>query len=170
MSDRKTTLKPCPFCGEIPSVDYEARYYGVDIFCKKCRISEYSNKGIDRPIWNNRPEEDRLRAEMKRLKAENADYIETIEHAHQVINHQQAENERLQSLINDAPMINISDCVHLHPTCKTCEINDNCDNCEQLRVTDIERTYSLDFMNTEAISYCSAHTALKKATPRKETS
>ena len=84
-------LKRCPFCGGEPEMIHAVlkEYYSVnpEIICKKCG---YSIKAMDLaininyspeencafmdnqtiPIWNTRPEEERLKAENDRLKEE----------------------------------------------------------------------------------------------------
>lgn len=65
-------LKPCPFCGgeaiQCGDNEWTSRHW---IMCRNCHASP---KGTVRELslaieaWNTRPEEDRLRAENKRLK------------------------------------------------------------------------------------------------------
>ena len=57
-------LKACPFCGGEKLKDgYNSKY---DIFCSRC--GNFDNM---KSLWNTRPIEDKLKAEIERLKAEN---------------------------------------------------------------------------------------------------
>lgn len=60
MVDKKTSLKPCPFCGEIPKLEClessNKYYYAcVNINCP-CSPSTYAhkNKGVVARAWNKR--------------------------------------------------------------------------------------------------------------------
>ena len=95
--EKTETLKPCPFCDDGGmAYSYKDRYGGQWGKCKYC--------GAEKPLdeWNNRPDEDRLKAEIERLKAEN----DSIKTGHAYLSAAYALTEK-------------------HPTCETCGNNDN---------------------------------------------
>lgn len=74
-------LKPCPFCGGMPFVDYEHNFdtmgcsimIGCDICMfriEKCFSPEtkYISEELMAQQWNNRPVEDDLRLQIEKLK------------------------------------------------------------------------------------------------------
>ena len=66
-------LKECPFCGtkaasSVFRVDVH-NWYEESVLCEDCRCRINHPKAI--AIWNRRPAEDALTAEVERLKAEN---------------------------------------------------------------------------------------------------
>lgn len=65
-------LKPCPFCGTITvssvfSIDVY-NWYEESVVCEECRCRINHPKAI--AIWNTRPAEDALKAEVERLKVD----------------------------------------------------------------------------------------------------
>lgn len=74
------TLKPCPFCGEVPSLElkHELSLYNGCITCPQCGVSierffETKRECVEDlfAIWNTRPIEDALRKRVQELEAEN---------------------------------------------------------------------------------------------------
>lgn len=68
-------LKPCPFCGNKDVILSDYRLVGNDtcwkITCLHCRlVMSGANKQLLLNLWNTRPAEDALKAEVERLKAE----------------------------------------------------------------------------------------------------
>ena len=74
MSNKKFTpgeLRECPFCGtkavsSIFSIDVY-NWYEENVLCEECRCSIAHPQAIT--IWNTRPAEDALQAEIERLKS-----------------------------------------------------------------------------------------------------
>ena len=62
-------LKACPFCGEQPETSKD--YFGSEERLAFCRNCGTDNNPFTYSEWNNRPIEDKLKAEIERLKAEN---------------------------------------------------------------------------------------------------
>lgn len=56
-------LKPCPFCGGIPTMEYDDYFQGWIVVCenKKCRIRPMTDyhikKGVVTREWNRRAED-----------------------------------------------------------------------------------------------------------------
>jgi hypothetical protein len=62
-------LKPCPFCGKEQS---EKNFFSCDGYPQACGCWETTHTGEEAcEVWNTRPIEDALRAEIARLKEEN---------------------------------------------------------------------------------------------------
>ena len=83
MSDE---LKPCPFCGEEPRVSDLLVYpngekYPANVKCRRCGIVKANYDSVEKAVtvWNTRPGEDALRAEIERLQAQNKDLLEALE-------------------------------------------------------------------------------------------
>lgn len=67
-------LKPCPFCGEIPELIYLDNY-GYCYYCGDthigthyCEVGNNKTEAKAAKVWNTRPAEDALTAEVERLK------------------------------------------------------------------------------------------------------
>lgn len=54
MSDDKE-IKPCPFCGQIPKIDYEKFYIGVHVECKNKQCASRKEQ-VTLEDWNTRKE------------------------------------------------------------------------------------------------------------------
>lgn len=145
-------LNPCPFCGDegINVIDgYELTH--------KCRLAGVRDITIRTSVWNNRPEEARLREEIAELTKE----IETELRPHlkaglAEIARLKTENEQLKLKASQDDMamrMMQASMDHVmnepHPTCETCE------------------NYKCGYSNKRkciwgySVNYCSAHTALK---------
>ena len=74
--------KKCPFCGCDPNLltgDLDRVYYVVE--CRKCGIEtmQFKTEAEAWAAWNTRPEEDRLNAEIERLKKQITGIYELLE-------------------------------------------------------------------------------------------
>lgn len=148
MTTKETTLKPCPnpWC----KCDSGTADTNIDDW-KDLWLDEENSKQIRCPFcgvetnathetweeaiedWNNRPEEDRLKSEITRLKVENELLRSGAEYDLKEI--------RAYRMGIKEP----------HPTCETCEKDDDCTHL----IADMDG-------NHVHPSYCSAHTELKK--------
>lgn len=93
----KRELKPCPFCGDLPIED-EEEYSGYrkryTINCHNCGLTMFSlTKSDVKKAWNTRDE-----SEIKHLKSQIGDFIETIE----------KKNEIIENLTFDVSMLSIN--------------------------------------------------------------
>lgn len=69
-------LKPCPFCGAEAAIDSTNDYHSVYCPNESCgidsRVTEYDDPELAFAAWNKRAGEERLEAEVGRLKEDNA--------------------------------------------------------------------------------------------------
>jgi cell division protein FtsB len=73
----KKQLKPCPFCGS-DNLQSRDRLEWSDVRCKACLQSVSSFPCSAENIWNKRPIEDALQAELDQLRKDNQDLVEQI--------------------------------------------------------------------------------------------
>lgn len=147
MSENKETLKPCPWnCGGKLE---ESEGYVTHECHSMPTIHHFVMTVGD---WNQRPEEDRLRAENKGLSDTLAGHKRIIDRMDNELTAARKEIEWLREITNQYEAEGRA-YPPPHPTCETCG-----NECEEQRVSIYY--WQDDSTVTEPITYCSTHTAL----------
>lgn len=64
-------LKPCPFCGQTPGIDYSDALDAYVVVCEDCPANQFDDRrGGAIATWNTRPLEDAKDAEISALREE----------------------------------------------------------------------------------------------------
>ena len=154
-NEKQKPLKPCHFGCNWPAKEKDGMVE------HQCGVL-HAIISVEKSIWNNRPEEDRLNAEITRLKAENEQRSFDWDCQQDDIERLKVENERLTDELvtsNNHAMrldVELQEKNTPHPPCETCDYKDDWGGVEcALRKECRECT-------DEELSYCSIHSDFDK--------